>query len=301
MSGRLPPEVFDSIIDQVWQASTTSDLSWSDVELMASDLELFRRLSYTCALVCRAWVPRSRHLQFHTLQIGWCYPKPATFGEVMSHPCCTIRQHVRSLELSGDRKHFATGFEAAWPYLHLLPNIDTVDITFVTFDESAADWNEFVLPGLFRPTLKSLRIESCTFLHEEHILQCVSRCSNLVSVSVSISPFYLLLSDAGADASHSGALSVDTRGPTRLRSLSFSHLGLITNPLMEWLCSVSNTLRVLEVADMEFVQEAGALPVSRFLRLVGASLTILSLSFSDSSFGETDAQGTCHPSCDLAR
>jgi hypothetical protein len=106
---RLPPELIDAIIEQLHDD---------------------RAALATCALVCRSWVPASRHHLFSDVTI-W----PATLSNtftLLSSPSCTIPSAVEHLTLS-QHNIFRSD---VWEVVRKLSRITGLCISHVVMDVS---------------------------------------------------------------------------------------------------------------------------------------------------------------------
>ncbi|KZV87869.1 hypothetical protein EXIGLDRAFT_723280 [Exidia glandulosa HHB12029] len=284
MAGIFPLEIFEAIIDQIWRLKSTDTFHFS-WEPESVQRETFHTLIHHCALVSRRWLPRARYRAFGTLSIlSHTRSLLPEFGGIVSHPLCTIRDHIRHIELDGHR--IAEGFGSLWPYLHYISHLEEVDVHHVDFSVvDYSQWTNFVLPGLFRPTLRVLRVSSCTFFGASELVDCISRCTLVESLLVH---FVDVAEPAGEHQAQPP--SRPFRQPSqRLTTLDMQYCTSLTVLMLDWLSSGAGVPRLTDL-ELCSIACSGASSTAHFLRLVGPSVKRLRVTFCDSSSGETDGQ-----------
>jgi hypothetical protein len=99
----FPPEIFDTVIDQVYALSKEDDHDDGD---RVKDKPL-KVILGVCSLVCRSWLPRSRRYLFEFVVIEGDDPRGLDslrpFLALLDSPLCTIKPYVQILELDDIR------------------------------------------------------------------------------------------------------------------------------------------------------------------------------------------------------
>ncbi|KAK0488320.1 hypothetical protein EDD18DRAFT_1420211 [Armillaria luteobubalina] len=152
----------------------------------------------SCALVCRAWLPRSRFHLFVSVTLR--LDNYASFLPLIASPFCSFLNSVFELVLSDEYKEgtIYTGTEDPEGddyWIHkVLPNLDLslfADIRYLTiyaarFDYMSEDGFTKTLKRLSRPTtITHLAIAYCVFWTQDHLIQALSSIKSLDAVNLS--------------------------------------------------------------------------------------------------------------------
>ncbi|KAF9025834.1 hypothetical protein BDZ89DRAFT_1068082 [Hymenopellis radicata] len=293
MADIFPPEVFDTILDQVYilDGEAKSNYYSQDYSLRTDSTKPVTTL-LSCSLVCRSWLPRTRLHTFDTVHLTGYFDRTigVTFGALVAHPLCTFRSHVRRLSLHELHESYnrnpAEGFwiNSVLPQLALLPHVEDVSIYHARFTNVAEEEWRAGMP-LFGPQLKRLDMQSTYFDRISRMTELVSRCTNLESLALR----YIFPGKDGAPQAQGDDIAITTPSSRILQSLSLRHEIAISAEFLTWLCATPGSIKILTV-DMGYIGIKEAHHVSRFLYDIGQSITSLAIAFVDSSSDSTDGQ-----------
>ena len=266
----------------------------------------------TCALVCRAWLPRARHYLFRKVTLD---PSPRSCNFVkLAQKCPDIQPLVRDLELRGRAATSKAWWEGAqttdipWPLLPTLPgNVphpatlrrepDAVEVlSWMRLTFAPAHGGRPALLSL--PNVHTLRLfettlstESAAFfwevfpgVHTLSVNQC--RVMSFAGLTALLQAFprlrnLRLLAVEWLPQRPGGALPDTTRGS--LANLATLHISrdICMEPLMDWLSKVAahETIRRLSCS---IATRLNATAVRTFLKASGSSLDHLSITLVES-------------------
>ncbi|KAM5531002.1 hypothetical protein V8D89_015329 [Ganoderma adspersum] len=266
----------------------------------------------TCALVCRAWLPRARHYLFRAVTLD---PSPRSCNFVkLAQQCPDIQPLVRDLELRGRAATLKAWWEGArttdipWPLLPTLPgNVphpatlrrepDAVEVlSWMRLTFAPAHGGGPALLSL--PNIHTLRLSETTFsaesaaffgevfpdVHTLSVNQC--RVMSFAGLTALLQAFprlrkLRLLAVEWLPPRPGGALPDTTRGSlANLATLDISR-DICMEPLVDWLSKVSahETIRRLSCS---IATRLNATAIRTFLKASGSSLDHLSITLVES-------------------
>jgi hypothetical protein len=249
----FPPEVFEAIIDEIALSEEDKDPKHF----------LQKDMLRVCSLVCKLWLPRSRHYLFDTVIID--YDKRGrreSFLDLLDNPLCTIRPYVRILELEDT----PTWVADALPRLSALTQVRDLGIRDGTFFV----WRESTRPlGSFQ-NLQLLALLRCQFHSHTQLFETLSLCTSLQML-------FLLNFGLGRPER-----SIPLNSPPPPRSLRYSEIRNAdrncTNIILEWLVS-GEQIPAIDTLKLCFSREEETSGLGHCLRALGPSLKNLELGF----------------------
>lgn len=277
----FPPEIFDTILDDVHELDNTA------VDVSVAGTFPQKTLS-TCALVCKSWLPRARHLGFEEV----LFPNDdatvgVTFCALLDHPLCTFRAYVRTLKLREPYRCPSELMKRQWlrtvlPRLATLPNVEYLHLKDMWFHQvSETDWADIVLP-LFGPHLKKVMIFSTYFTRPSDVVELVSRCTQLEVLKLASLTMTM-------DRCSRQDIAVYPPPSRKLRKVLFH--GEEALDVIHWLVSASicTPPPSLSIISFEDITSPSCIVVARCLDSFGSSITSLTLGFSeDGTYTDTE-------------
>ena len=166
----LPPEIVDKILGfvHVLYVLFLDNHARSSHLLSPNDSSI-----YTCALVCKYWLPRSRHYAFGSITLFKVFPRWLKLVELLAHPLCTIRFHVRELSSIAVISFYLPALDD----LPLLPNVTTLRLHQADICSSDdREWWQFAVP---MARLTELDLQRCKFRCSCQLLDFLGACRML--------------------------------------------------------------------------------------------------------------------------
>jgi hypothetical protein len=249
IAARTPPEIFDQIIDHL-HADT--------------------KVLHSCALVCRSWLPATRHHKFQSVRLH--SNNFDAFLDIIKSPWCSILSNVRHLDLTEGRGRFA--YEKKWlngalPHLRVFRLYSVTSLTVEELDwEALSIESRQVLLSAF-PGLQSLSISYSCF-GEFH------RLADLLCAFPALKDLHLYAVQCGDDKDVA-LTSLQACPLSTLRKLEV-HAGPVSS-LLPWILS-SNPAPHLSDVDFGCVVGGKAVQTTkRFLEALGSSVEHLKFCF----------------------
>ncbi|KAJ6466882.1 hypothetical protein C8R45DRAFT_480008 [Mycena sanguinolenta] len=217
MTYPLPQELVDQVIDFV-----------------AGDAWMPKFTLYSCALVCRFWLPRSRAHLFERCPRRLLWDNIPGFLNLLQSPHCTFRPHIRTIPFSSwaphDHSFNEILFSADW---RCLENVRALEIhIFVSREEEVVDpfCAEFftTFPRVFKafPAVASLELSCC--IRNDQCLPLL----DWISCFPALRELYIRDMPGIMPYPHPTASAMVPQGLRSLRLIAQS-LG----PVLPWLCT----------------------------------------------------------------
>ncbi|KAJ7901622.1 hypothetical protein B0H13DRAFT_2514526, partial [Mycena leptocephala] len=174
MANAVPQELFELIIDHFVYRSIEN-----------------RKTLLSCSLVCRSWVPRSRHHVFKKCRL---HPgNVLTFGQLLSSPACTFLPHVHWIFASRNYKKRADrNFDSITDGLRRLTSLEILELSGVI--HTGTNFERGFLSAF--KGIPELRLVGHLSSTPERIIDLICLFPSLQRLVVSIQTFVLTLSSS---------------------------------------------------------------------------------------------------------
>ena len=240
----------------------------------------------TCALVCKAWLWRSRKRHFRTISLVSETHRLETFLSIIASPTSSIPPHVIELELLECHKVYASQFTA----LSVLISVESVKIADTHYYTHCSDYAPpahlvALLRGMTRITLLELNFAS--FVYMEDLYAVVSACPQLTALSILCGGIQELDLSAERKAAYKPPpslqiLALQDFDEAKQREVDVD-LDYDDSVAVEWLMTnTSISLKKVYLVGLPTVQSQTA---HKLLKAAGSSLEVLSLCHDESSEG----------------
>ncbi|EJD35950.1 hypothetical protein AURDEDRAFT_174951 [Auricularia subglabra TFB-10046 SS5] len=275
MSVVLPPEIFDAILD--WVPAPEWDREAWDPKTAGVDI-------LVCAMVCRAWLPRARHLAFSSIKYRCSYDKNASqdpLATILAHPLCTFRDHVRDFRLIGHGANHCC--RPSWSCVPLMRNITRLRLENEWFRGHAGV--DCLMASPFGGNINTLELDHCQVSLLGQLLPLISRCRCLRNLVLR----QLLLIDWYDEHLETRA-PFDFAVPAGLEELVISYNIFMDalSTLLRWFSPSSAGDTRIHRLDLRTMCSKTAPASAHLIHLAGPSLSSLAIGFSNSS-GSSDA------------
>ncbi|KAH9933315.1 uncharacterized protein B0H18DRAFT_1101996 [Fomitopsis serialis] len=259
---RLPPELFDAIIDHLHDD---------------------RHTLATCALVCRGWLPASRMHNFHELSIHR-YSISQQPCELLCDSTSTVLPYVRRLrlDLGGSSRDSASTFAFESPWLNsMLPRMRLRELTALQhFELRCLRWE------YLSPESRACILAACNYVRsltlQTLVSPTVSPALEMLSAAPLIEHFELSRSvhigDDRTILDSSSPSFVDWRMPGTLRSVT---IGIRCPFFLVALDRFTPALRI-RTLSVTYVEWQEARNVAAFMKSCGPSLEHVHVTFGPS-------------------
>ncbi|EJD35945.1 hypothetical protein AURDEDRAFT_174946 [Auricularia subglabra TFB-10046 SS5] len=276
----LPPEVFDAILD--WVPAPEWDREAWDPKAAGVDI-------LVCAMVCRAWLPRARHLAFSSIRYRCSYdehPSQDPLAAILAHPLCTFRDHVRDFHLIGHGADHYCGL--SWSCVPLLQQLTRLRLE----DQWVGGHRDFdcLMAPPFGEKIDTLEMYHCGFSLPGQLLPLISRCRRLRSLALR-----QLLLPGWYDEYPVTEAPLDCAVPAGLEELVISYDIPMTSmsTLLRWFSPSSVGVTRIHRLDLVTIFSKTAPDSAHLVHLAELSLSSLALGFINSSDSSDAADAFC--------